>query len=664
MSRRSALMAALIALLLCTGGSRVNVHVARGQAAGDAPVALPDHVLSVLPRATGQLAAPQGAAQPLTLTVVLRRSDQLGFEAFLNDIQDPRSPSYHHFADQTELAARFGPSQPAYDVVLAFLQAHGFTLSQGSENRLSLTVRGTRASAEQAFGVRINDYAIGGRRFRANSTAPVVPASIASSIQAVVGLSNLAKPEPNYVLVPGAQPLPNSLFSPRPPDPASLARAYNFPAVGPGIDGTGQQIGLVEFDDYDYTDVENWLLATGRCAPDDWTCVNQITRGISHVDVQGGVSSVGPGATEVLLDIDMALGMATGARIVVYEGTNSEVDFQTMFQAMIRHHDSIISNSWSYCESQTTLADVTSIDSILQSAAASGISVFTASGDTRDICRDGSATGVPNTVAVPADAPNGTAVGGTTLNVGTGNAYQSESWWASGSIDGLPAGGGFGISAFFPRPPWQSGFTIASHRSVPDVSADADPTRGIGIYQATLGGFVCCVGGTSMSAPAWAAGIALVNQKLGHLTGNLNRALYSVAGSNAFHHAGAMIGPNNDFAHLGLGSFDLANLAAALGTAPSLALGDVNGDGRVNAVDALCVLRSIAALPASGSCSVVPLRAGSPGDVNADGRVDAVDALCILRNVAGLPKTASCPRIPLPAVAAPSSQFSVSSNHP
>ncbi|MGI8553253.1 MAG: hypothetical protein ACR2PL_21070, partial [Dehalococcoidia bacterium] len=34
------------------------------------------------------------------------------------------------------------------------------------------------------------------------------------------------------------------------------------------------------------------------------------------------------------------------------------------------------------------------------------------------------------------------------------------------------------------------------------------------------------------------------------------------------------------------------------------------------------------------------------GDVNGDGRMDAVDALCILRSVALLPGTVACPLIP------------------
>ena len=61
----------------------------------------------------------------------------------------------------------------------------------------------------------------------------------------------------------------------------------------------------------------------------------------------------------------------------------------------------VISNSWAYCEDQTSLSDVESIDTIFQSAAAGDITVFNGSGNTGSTCLDGT----PNTISVPADSP-------------------------------------------------------------------------------------------------------------------------------------------------------------------------------------------------------------------------------------------------------------------
>src|SRR6202043_3597325 len=111
----------------------------------------------------------------------------------------------------------------------------------------------------------------------------------------------------------------------------------------------------------------------------------------------------GASQDEVLLDIDTIIGTAPGAKVIVYDGPfGGAGSFQSIFNAMINGGVDIISNSWAYCEDQTTLADVQSIDAILQTAAASGISAFTGSGDHGSTCLDGKA----NTVHVPASSPH------------------------------------------------------------------------------------------------------------------------------------------------------------------------------------------------------------------------------------------------------------------
>ena len=168
---------------------------------------------------------------------------------------------------------------------------------------------------------------------------------------------------------------------------------------------------------------------------------------------------------------------------------------------MIGDGVNIISNSWAYCENQTTAADVESIDSIFQSAAASNISVFNGAGDSGSTCLDGS----PNTVAVPADSPNATAVGGSSMTLGQGFSRSSETWW-NDSATATPAGqGGFGVSKFFPAPAYQSGLSSSAMRSVPDVVANADPFhQRPGILPQLQGGCPTgkSYGGTSMSTPA------------------------------------------------------------------------------------------------------------------------------------------------------------------
>jgi kumamolisin len=482
-------------------------------------VRLPGHVLPALTGATPVAPTPGAEAEPLTLTVVLKRTDQAGFDRYLHEVYDPHSPQFRHFLSQGEITGRFGPTQEAYEGVLAYLQQNGFTLVHGSANRMTLTVRGTRAQAARAFGVHIGDFEAGGRRFFANDSDPAVPTSLAADIAAVMGLSSRAKPKPAAVverqIVQGQSTLPvvvsesyQELIAferfiattgvPRLPAGFSTGALQ---ALGESFDvavlsvvvpvlvlikkirdpepatGAGQKIGLLAFSSFKMSDVADWLALVGFPA-------SRLAQ-VSQVDVNGG-APLGSDEGEVLLGIETGLSIAPGAQVVVYDGPFMETStsFQTLFNAMINDGITVISNSWTYCEDQTTLADVQSIDAILLTAAASGISVFNATGDAGSACRDGSA----NTIAVPADSPHATAVGGTSLMLGPGFTYGGESWW-DGSNHFPPTGqGGFGVSRFFTRPAYQDSLISVPMRSVPDVVAPADPEFGAAVCEADAGG--------------------------------------------------------------------------------------------------------------------------------------------------------------------------------
>lgn len=609
-------------------------------------VRLPGHVLPALAQAKAAASQPKAADEPLTLTLVLKRNDQAGFDCYLHDVYDPKSPNYRHFLTQSELSDRFGPSRAAYDGVLDYLQDNGFTLVEGSANRLTLTVRGTRAVAERAFDVHLGDYRIGDNRFFANDVDPALPSDIAWSVQSVAGLSNLAKVSLHHGPVKATQDAainlrncandPNgfgtqpacglgyffvaifydvicivndvtfgifnpdttnrfcSLFNPFPTPPKAssisfISQAYAAVTNVIGVAGIGQKIGLLEFDSFHMSDVADFLAFAGA-SPSQ---INQL----SEVKVNGG-APVGANESEVLLDIDTVMLLAPRATYRVYDApfAGAGVSFQTLFNRMITDGMTIISNSWAYCEDQTTLADVQSIDSILQSAAAAGISVFNGAGDTGSTCLDGAA----NTVAVPADSPNATAVGGSSAKLGPGGTYLGETWWNGINATPPTGQGGFGVSKFFSRPNYQGAFTASPNRSVPDVVANADPATGVMICQASAGGCPSGLlyGGTSFTAPLWAAFTALLNEAQGDNLGFLNPLIYPLAGTNAFHSAASM---GSDFAHVGIGSPNLSFLNLALRRLvpglPSGELSNVSGP-----------FRKIPADGSSGANVIVQLR--------------------------------------------------------
>ncbi|HEV3309769.1 MAG TPA: Ig-like domain-containing protein, partial [Chloroflexota bacterium] len=313
------------------------------------------------------------------------------------------------------------------------------------------------------------------------------------------------------------------------------------------------KIGLLEFDGFHTSDVSDWMNLLHLTS-------TNLSKQLSVVPIGGGVGSPGPGESEVLLDLDTIFSLNPAANIAVYEG-GSGASFEQLFNAMINAHDTVISNSWAQCEDQTSPAEARAIDSVLSQAEASGITVFNGSGDNGTTCLDGST----NTVAVPADSPHALAVGGTTPVFGPALSYAGERWWGSGSNNPPDGQGGYGVSKYFSRPPYQSGVTSAGGRSVPDIVIDADPTAGIEICQADAGGCPdgLLSGGTSMAAPEIAALVAGLDQAAGRTLKIGPATAYGLAKTRpaSFQTAAAL---KTDFAHVGLGFPDLNQWYMAL----------------------------------------------------------------------------------------------------
>ncbi|HKE46508.1 MAG TPA: protease pro-enzyme activation domain-containing protein [Rhodanobacteraceae bacterium] len=563
-------------------------------------VRLPGHTLAGLPAKSGAGADPE----PMTLTFVLRRDDEAGFQRYLRDLYDAKSPAFGHFLSAQEQAERFGPSQQVYAELADWLRARNFVDVDRSSNRLSLTMRAARADVEAALAVHVGDHAGDGRTFYANDADPALPAELAAHVQSIAGLSDRARPAP----LSASAPPPQYYQCPADQDPAycdlygplcavyagsratgeflmdlegegkgirDFVKSYNSynknvqdyyekcldndfgresSAIVEGggvpwsqIDGSGQTIGLVEFDQYQTSDIAAFLELIG--SPPE-----QIDH-LSEVNIGAG-ASFGGAESEVVLDIDVAMSLAPAADVVVYSAAFSGGgSFQQVFNRMIGDGVDVISNSWAYCENQTTSSDLDGIDTILESAAVAGISVFSGSGDSGSTCLNGAS----NTVAVPAVAPHITAVGGTSLVAGAGGVHQGETWWDGSNAEPRTGQGGFGVSRYFTRPSYQDGFTTSPMRSVPDVSIVADPATGMVICQADAGGCPTGLiyGGTSMAAPVWGAFAALLNQAGGANLGFVNARFYPLATTDAFHDAASM---GSDFAHVGLGSPDLGTL--------------------------------------------------------------------------------------------------------
>lgn len=416
----------------------------------------------------------------LNLAIGLPLRDREGLTNLLQQLYDPASTNYHRFLTATQFAERFGPTERDYAAVASFAQTHGLAVTGRHPNRTLLSVRGTVADVDRAFHVTMNEYQHPkeSRTFYAPDREPSL--DLAIPVLAIGGLDNYIIPHPCMKPLASGQAQPNLTGSG--PNGAFLGNDFRTAYVpGTPLTGTGQTVGLLEFDSgYYQSDITAYETLAG---------LPNVP--VSAVLLDGYNGAAGGGNDEVSLDIEMAIAMAPGLKgVVVYEGSSTDDILNRMATDNLCKQ---IGASWTYS------IDANSEQAFLQYAA-QGQSFFNASGDS---------DAYPGVIDTPADDPNITVVGGTTLTTGAGGAWVSETVWNRGS--GVGTGGG--ISTRYPIPSWQQGINLTAAqgsttmRNLPDVALTAE-----NVYVIYGNGQAGAFGGTSCATPLWAGFIALVNQ--------------------------------------------------------------------------------------------------------------------------------------------------------
>jgi len=381
--------------------------------------------------------------------------------------------------------------------------------------RRTMQLTGSVADMQKAFGVTLQQTSIDGTEYHTREGAIHLPKSLDGAVEAVLGLDNRPQARPHFrIRRPRAA---SSGYT-----PPQVAQAYQFPATA---SGAGQTIGIIELGGgYRQADLTAYFKSLGLAAP-----------AITAVLVDDGTNSptTASGAdAEVMLDIEVAASVASGAKIAVYFTPNTDQGFLDAITTAV--HDttnkpSVISISWGGPESSWTQQALTALDAACQSAAALGITITVAAGD------DGSSDGASgNNVDFPASSPHVLACGGTKL-VASGASISSEVVWNETANDEGATGGG--VSNVFSLPTWQANADVpapsnnAGGRGVPDVSGDADPETG---YTIRVDGETIVIGGTSAVAPLWAGLIAVANQQLGTTVGLIQPAIYAAKSASGF----------------------------------------------------------------------------------------------------------------------------------
>jgi len=459
-----------------------------------APQLLPAHVSAAVARspAVERLAATNRLN--LAIGLPLRNPDALA--RLLRELYDPAHPNYRHYLTPEQFAARFGPSEQDYQAVIAFAQANGLAVRHTHPNRALVDVTGSVADIEQALHVtlRLYRHPTEARTFYAPDAEPTL--GLAVPVLGISGLDNYALPRPRLQ----AKPIPNSAFSLQPSaffpnlgsGPSGTFMGNDFRAAyvpDTALTGTGQVVGLVQFDGYNASDITYY---ENRAGLPNVPLTNVLLDGFT------GTPSGYGGEVEVCLDIEASISMAPGLAGVIVYMAGPYGNFHDVLNRMATDNlAKQLSCSW---YSPGGGADPVA-DQIFQQMAAQGQSFFNASGDY---------DAFTGPVDFPGETPYIVQVGGTTLTTsGPGGAWISETVW--NWDNGI--GGGGGISTRYAIPAYQADISMTLNqgsttmRNIPDVALTAD-----NVY-VRANGRDYEVGGTSCAAPLWAGFTALVNQQ-------------------------------------------------------------------------------------------------------------------------------------------------------
>ncbi len=549
-------------------------------------------------------AGPASSTAPIEFSVGLQLRDPAGAVELQRAASDPAGPSYRHYLSTEQWEQRFSPSQSSVDAVVSWLRGQGIAVDRVTPDRMTVAAHAAPAQIEHAFETTLRQYRHRGKLIRLASRPLKAPAAIAALISGVSGvdqqLSRPASATKEFPPAPGFRNAPpcSSYYgqqsdttdpaygggypSPLPYAdcgyvPAQLQAAYGLGStLASGVNGKGVTVAIVDafasptlFNDAHEYSVRN--------QPDAVLSSSQFSELVSGVYSEQKRCEASEWFGEQSLDVEAVHAMAPGAHILYLGAKSCEVALNEAVQKVVDGHlADVITNSWG-----TNGGDLIeppnarrAFDNVLLMAAGTGIGVQFSSGDEGDeFVNFGAAV-----ADYPPSSPYATAVGGSSLKVGAGNARLGELGWStskstlctstlevlgtpgctSGTLGSyLPAapgaflyGSGGGTSYDYAEPWYQlsvvpaalaqrnSAVTGIANRVEPDISMDGDPTTGmlVGETQVFPDGTHYDqhrIGGTSLSSPLLAGVIADADQAAGGSLGFINPLIYKLAASSS-----------------------------------------------------------------------------------------------------------------------------------
>lgn len=436
---------------------------------------------------------------PETVSFVLREQN-------LGQLESGVQQGLRSYLSVSQFAATYGQSSGNIAQLQSYLAGFGIK-TQAYADHVDVVATGTASEFNRALSVHQRQYhvpriaarngtqAIPAQTIHGTSQSPELPASIASFVLAILGLTNYGPfaSQAVHVNASTVQPKQGSANScialTGLPDacnlPSNFAANYGLnPLYQKGAMGAGQTLAIVT------------LAALDPGAPQHfWSDVANVpasSRTLTVVNVDGGpgAPSDASGSGETDLDVEQSGALAPDANVIDYQAPNTDFGFaDAFFLAASQNIASTLSSSWG--ESETFLQAAiaageespgyeAAFDEAFLEMAAQGQSGFIASGDEGAYTAQEDLGTTNLSIGASSDSPYITAAGGTTLpwsgqltgTDGTATvtvpAQRTWGWdylWkAAAQVTGTPlateaeslvVGSGGGFSTIEPTPSYQ-----------------------------------------------------------------------------------------------------------------------------------------------------------------------------------------------------------------
>ncbi len=423
-----------------------------------------------------------GAAMSGVLVLHRSAENQAAFEAYVEQLHDPRSARFHIWLSNAEIGAQFGPSNEDLVRISEWLGSKGFTVHAASPDGTTMEFDGTVGQMAEAFHTSIHNLRVKGEAHYANVSEPELPAALVPVVTGVASLNDFQPHAMNHKVAPSVQANAATPDGIRPTgsnylSAADLATIYNFnPLFQSGITGKGQTIVLIE--DTDQYSVGDWQV---------FRKVFGLTRAypyatLTQVHPTGTNTCTAPGVnaddSEAAIDVEWALAAAPNANIVnsacrasggIFGGF---VALANMLQASAP--PKIVSISYGEAEASDGATLNAYISNLYSTAAAEGVSVFVSSGDEGAAAADASS-------ASPSPATHGIGVSGftsTPYNISVGGTdFGYTPLGTPGTYFNTTNGPNFQTAnSYIPEIPWNyscAGTLYASYLGFPSVGPNS-----------------------------------------------------------------------------------------------------------------------------------------------------------------------------------------------